>query len=333
MSKEESVISKAKFAEAELLTLIDRMLRDLPDGNGGRAKIRQVTQRQERNLGGYDAVATSVQPFYIQAKTSSFHSGKSTSKIISSRNAIPVNSNPGAFAFDLRKHRGTDEPLQHNALYWLSLRSTAAYVCPTFLSEHELENRLEKALDLKRHEIWHYRDDVYTEAGNSQSQSFQALHFHGLLTIIPHRLVATYRHRYSYDNSATPSIVFHSDPENVGEARSFTSFVETLSSQSQIPDKVFSRITRPVSFERLKDTQLSWIEEAFDPATQGLNIKASDVSESLSSAFLSRTTNFQNTSHALKYLQKLDGRDVSVFFGALLKKKYSIYQHYLLRLD
>ncbi|MCL9802367.1 hypothetical protein [Pseudomonas sp. AKS31] len=333
MSKEESVISKAKFAEAELLTLIDRMLRKIPDGNGGRAKIRQVTQRQERNLGGYDAVATSVQPFYIQAKTSSFYPGRSTSKIISSRNAIPVNSDPGAFAFDLRKHKGTDEPLQHNALYWLSLRSTAAYVCPTFLSEYELENRLEKALDLERHEIWHYRDHVYTEASNSKSQSFQALHFHGLITVIPHRLVKTNRHRYSYDNNATPSIVFHSDPENVGEARSFTSFVETLTSQNKIPDKEFRSITRPVSFEKLKETQLNWIEEAFDPDTPGFNIKASDVSESLRSAFLSRSTDFQNTTNALKYLQKLDGRDLSIFFGALLKNKYSIYQHHLLRFD
>lgn len=328
------MVTTPQFDEAELLTLIDRMLRIVPGGNGGKAKIRQVTQRQERVRGGYDAVATSVQPFYIQAKTSEFHPAASKSKIIAARNNIPVNSSPGVFTFYLRKHEGTTEPLQHNALYWLSLRSTAAYVCPTFVSESELEKRLDLALELRRHEIWNYQKHCYTEFNDGKSQTIQARHFHGLMTIVPHRMVDHYLHRYSYDKEINPSIVFHSEPEYVGYAKSLDSFLQTLTNEASTTDKGFANKARmPLSFERFREMQLNWIDEAFDPATQGFHISLPEVSRTLRSTRFSNNTYFQESSGALAYLRKMKGEDLSVFFGSLLKEKYGVYQNLLLRND
>lgn len=328
--KDENVISTPQFDEAELLTLIDRMLRTLPGGNGGKAKIRQVTQRQERYRGGYDAVATSVKPFYIQAKTSSFHSYKSSSEIISSRESIPLNTKPGVFTFYLRKHKGTDEPLQHNALYWLSLRSTAAYVCPTFVSENELDTRIDLAIVLKRHQVWEYLNNDYTDASTGKTQSFFTRHFNGLITIVPHRLVDHYLHRYSYDKSTTPSIVFHSDPESVGFAQPWNSFFNGLTNSSQSPDVTSeNKVFQPVGIDTLRNIQLNWIDEAFDTEISGLMMKPSDVSQALHSANLSNSTNFDRSTSAINYLRKLDGLDLSAFFGSFLKEKYSIHQNIL----
>ncbi|WP_139041003.1 hypothetical protein [Aeromonas salmonicida] len=313
-----------KFDEAELVTLIDRLVRSAPGLHGGRAKVRQITQKQERYRGGYDAVVSSVLPFYVQAKTATFHPEHSTSNIISGRKALRVNSSPGAFSFYLRKHQGTTEPLQHNALYWMSLRSMAAYVCPTFLSEKTLDTRLDEALNIRRHEVWSYQQTDYHEPAKGQIAMIRARHFAGLVTIVPHRLVDHYLHRYSYDKNSNPDVVFHSDPEKVSDSRPFSEFFSAIEFDQRNIESGNSNLFKPV--HSFRELQLQWLEESFDSHDQQFSVSLSDISHALYAAQLSSSTRFRSVGNAMKYLGKLDWLDLAAFWGALFSEKFAIRQ-------
>ena len=319
------MISPAKFDEAELVTLIDRLVRSAPGLHGGSATVRQITQKQEKYRGGYDAVVSSVIPFYVQAKTASFYPENSRSDIIRIRNDLGVNCSPGAFAFPLRRHDGTDEPLQHNALFWLSLRSMAGYVCPTFVSESTLERRLNEALTVQRHQIWTYDDLNYFEQGGVSVNKIRTKHFRGLITIIPHRLVDNYKHRYSYTNELSPDVVFHSEPEKVKGVYNFGKFIEEFfldSSDFSYNQKKISIF----SVDEIRDQQLKWIEEALENKAEGVRITPADASLALATAGISSVARFQRPNSVLSFLKKMDWMDVAAFYGGLLKEKYSIRQ-------
>lgn len=316
-----------KFDEAELVTLIDRLVRSAPGLHGGRAKVRQITQRQERYRGGYDAVVSTVLPFYVQAKTASFHPDHSASDIISDRNGLGINSSPGAFAFYLRKHQGTTEPLQHNALYWMSLRSMAAYVCPTFLSEEALDSRIEEALNVRRHEVWSYQETAYHEPTKGHVSKIRARHFAGLVTIVPHRLVDHYLHRYSYDKHSCPAVVFHSDPEKVPDSKPFSEFFSAIGFDQQNIERGNPDERRAFkSVDALRASQLQWIEESFASSDQGFSVSLPDLSHALYAAQISSSTRFTRVENAMNYLNKLDWLDLAAFWGALLSEKFSIRQ-------
>lgn len=322
------MIHPPSFDEAELITLIDRLVRSAPGLHGGSAKVRQISQKQERYRGGYDAVVASVIPFYVQAKTASFHTGNSTkSDIISGRNSLGANCSPGAFAFYLRKHTGTTEPLQHNALYWLSLRSMAGYVSPTFVSEAALEKRMDEALKVQRHQIWRYDELGYHEDGISAVQKIKARHFRGLITIVPHRLVDSHLHRYSYTDGPNPEVVFHSDPEHVPNSYDFDRFIgKIILSEQSDRNNNNSKIGAPITVDELKQRHLDWIIDAQDLSGEGIDITLPDISNALASAGFSSSARFTRYDNAMSYLKKLDWLDLSSFFGALLKEKYGIRQ-------
>lgn len=321
------MIHPPKFGEAELLTLVDRLVRTVPGTNGGSAKIRQVTQRQERYRGGYDAVVTSVLPFYVQAKAADFHPYRANSDIIDDRRQMNLDCHPGAYAFYLRKHRGTSEPLQHNALYWLSLRSAAAYVCPAFISERSLDESIDRALRTSRKEVWSYQDVEYYELDRGRLTEIRARHFRGLVTIVPHRLVKDYLHRYSYHSPASPGVVFHSDPEPADEAEQFGYFIDRLLSMIQSEERPFINGGEQVSSPRkLREKQISWVEQALDENEDGFNLTAADISSALFHARLA-DVRFSRASGAVSFIKGLDWMDVAAFFGGLLNEKYGIRQN------
>ncbi|RAI65917.1 hypothetical protein DOZ69_13325 [Pseudomonas fluorescens] len=90
-----------------------------------------------------------------------------------------------------------------------------------------------------------------------------------------------------------------------------------------------NKVFQPVGIDTLRNIQLNWIDEAFDTEISGLMMKPSDVSQALHSANLSNSTNFDRSTSAINYLRKLDGLDLSAFFGSFLKEKYSIHQNIL----
>lgn len=310
-----------QFDEAELITLIDRLVRFAPGLYGGNARVRQITQKQERYKGGYDAVVSSVLPFYVQAKTASFHREQSTSDIISARKNLGVNASPGAFSFYLRKHKGTTEPLQHNALYWMSLRSMAAYVCPTFWSETSLDLHLDNALTASRKNMWSYQEMEYLETGKRQKAKISARHFSGLFTIVPHRLVEHYLHRYSYCNKPNSAVVFHSEPEHVPDSKTLSGFLSSV----EFPPK-YSTENKYISVKSFGNLPIQWLEESFSNPDQGFRLSLADISQALYSGRISNSAEFSRIDSAIRYLSKLDWLDLSAFWGALLNEKFAIKQ-------
>lgn len=309
--------AQAQFDEGELVTLIDRLVRGVPGVLGGRAIARQISQHQESVRGGYDAVVYAVLPFYIQAKTVTFHPKASRSDIIPNRLAIKLNVNPGAFSFPLRKHRGTTEPLQHNALYWLSLRSMTAYVVPNFVSEATLDVRLEEALSVKRSEVWRYETTSIFDVNTGYAISQRARHFHGLLSITPHRLVRENNHRYSFDHVRTPSVAFHSDPENVDGSAPFSEFIEGV--------LIRMRQGEALGPEELRKTQLKWLEMA---TTGEAEVVASPTDLLLAGRASGVDLQGARTTRAIiEALHSKNWLEVAAVWDRFLNRKYGIRQY------
>lgn len=311
------MIAPPAFDEHNLVTLVDRLVRVIPGAMGSKARVIQLTQMRESLAGGYDGLVSSVVPFFIQAKTAEFHPAASASEIISGRATLRLTTNPGAFAFSLRRHRKTTEPLQHNALYWLSLRTTAAYVVPTFRTEKALEEHLDRALNVVRSQVWKYKASTYSEAKRS-SFDLTVRHFHGLVSIVPHRLVSDTPHRYSYNIDEPIQVGFHSDPEPA-KGESFEKFIAGVISKLENDGNDIVRVDRRSAVDHFE-----WLVSAMD--AEELKLPREALGLAMINAGITDVLR-RDPDKALRLLQGKSWLDVAAVLGALFWTEFGIRQH------
>lgn len=175
-------------------------------------EISRVSQDAEHEL-GYDGVLTSMVPFYLQFKRSTFHTPAFAGQRAKDRERLGFDCSAGFFSFPLHQDRKSGEYEQHNALWRLAMDSSAAYAAPMFYKKEGLTRLKQTASGYP----WHYEDVEVYEDGMGKPVLFQNTRLLiESICIPPHREVTdkAASHHYTYGCSA--GVGFHSEPEIPG---------------------------------------------------------------------------------------------------------------------
>lgn len=199
----------------------------------------------------------SFRPFYMQFKRPSAYPDTSRSSIVKERKALRMSIEPRSLFFSLLPKRSYHHDFQHNILHRLHRRlrrrnlGDAAYVCPLFLDRSAYSYHLHWAglrmwSPFRRRPPWHLRYvRVHQRHSVIDFESIPVLAEH--VSIPPHELVQTYRHRYSFDE-AGKDLCFHSPmalPEGAMTLGVFLNLIEQefLADEGQItPDTAFQSL-------------------------------------------------------------------------------------------
>lgn len=189
-------------------------------------EISRISQDEESAL-GYDGVITTLVPFYIQFKRSTFHTPQFQGKTAKGRSACGFSNRHGFFSFTFHKNRNSKKYDQHNALYNLSQHAKAAYVAPLFYKRLEL-SRLK---EWNHPYPWHYQDVIiFNSSVIRGSVGFRNVRvMMDSITIPPHASILDHTSSHEYTYSRNGDICFHSEPIPVETPRrSLQEFIEEL---------------------------------------------------------------------------------------------------------
>lgn len=221
-------ILKAEFIEEDYISAVETMISTSSYGRHKKfMEISRISQDREREL-GYDGVLTSIVPFYLQFKRSSFYTPAFNGKLSSDRKQVFNQAfDKGFLGFSLHKDRNTGGYDQHNAIWELSKKSSAAYVAPLFYKSRNLTS-------LKRNEVnipWSYIRQNVKDRAYRKDYLLQAIRtFRDSIVIVPHREVKDKgaSHHYTYDK-AMNCLAFHSEVEELeGLPRDLLEFLGEL---------------------------------------------------------------------------------------------------------
>jgi hypothetical protein len=193
-----------------------------------------LSKKEERFLGA-DARIDSISPVYLQFKRSFAYPSDSNAGFLKDRTNLNLDNNPRVLYFDLRKKEPTHSDFQHNVLFRLRQRlqnkgiGNAVYTAPLFL------NRSAYLLSVHFSSLMHWRPwhifdmdpfferefNIISPTGSIKFQNCPVLREH--ITIPPHTLVNTHKHRYSYRENGSQTC-FHS-PLMIGETNSLGQFM------------------------------------------------------------------------------------------------------------
>jgi len=173
----------------------------------GHIEISRVSQDEEHYV-GYDGVLTSLIPFYLQFKRSTFHTPQFKGKTMRDREACGFATKSGFFSFTLHKNRNSKDYDQHNILHRLSKRFSAAYVAPLFYKK----SALSKYKTLTPVYAWTYKDmDVFiAETPHTPIEMRNVRILHQTMTITPHEPITDHLPSHEYTYSHNGDICFHS---------------------------------------------------------------------------------------------------------------------------
>lgn len=202
-----------------------------------RFTIEPFARKKERWLGADARLHSRIsgfRPFYMQFKRPSAYPDFSSAGFIKDRKKLKLDVSPRALYFDLRAKQAHHYDFQHNILFRLRRRlrkrgiGEAAYVCPLFLDREAYRFNIHRAALSS----WHLTDpwvleDIVVNDGSSN------IHFNRIpvlaehITVPPHVVVTSAKHRYSFTESGT-DLCFHS-PEALPEgAMNFTKFLSVV---------------------------------------------------------------------------------------------------------
>lgn len=216
----------SEFDEKNLATLIEFYLARSHFHAYG-PEVIQITQRLERGA-GFDAVVTTLVPFYCQFKRASFYPPGCNSNLAETRASVGFDDRSGFYAMSLHRHHKSRSSEQQNNLYELSKRFKTAYVAPKFYRANVFRRLKNEYRDFGY--PWRYEALVLTEERYSMVPFDRIRMFHGLISIPPHKYVEdTNAHHYTYNSQH--QVCFHSDPEPLfdGGGQSFVGFLQNVS--------------------------------------------------------------------------------------------------------
>ncbi len=172
-------------------------------------EISRISQDEEKDL-GYDGVITTLVPFYIQFKRSTFHTPQFQGKTAKERATCGYANRCGYFSFMLHKDRNSKKYDQHNALHVLSQNAKAAYAAPLFYKSSELSRLKEWAGFYP----WHYEDIAIIDSSDPTAPFFFR-HVRVLkdsITFPPHAPILDHVSSHEYTYSRNGDLCFHSEP-------------------------------------------------------------------------------------------------------------------------
>ena len=191
--------------------------------------------KNEERIFGADVKIDSIAPLYIQFKRSLAYQEFSRAKFLKERKNLNLSNSPIVLYFELRNKDKNHNDFQHNIL--LDLRNKlqgkgigdAIYTAPLFLnrSAYLLSMHLNSMLSWRPWLIFrnlpfpvgHF--DLITKTGSVKFQNCPVLKDH--ISIPPHQMVSTHKHRYSYLESGKETC-FHS-PEIIKSTSNLGQFI------------------------------------------------------------------------------------------------------------
>lgn len=274
-------------------------------------EISRISQQDEKEI-GYDGVLTSIVPFYIQFKRSTFYTPSFTGKTMIDRQRSRLSTNRGYYGFNLHLNKKS-EPEQHNKLFTLSQISKAIYVAPLFhkkiqLSKYKMQDNFFP---------WEYRDIEINDGLFRRIPIKSVRFFHDLITIPPHKHISDDLVNHSYTYSRDLDICFHSDPEVIdSDGRNlFSVFLyEILSNQEN-----------DIDFDIHANKMMGLIPELLDLEDESkklLVILQSIISSTLIGMDLEEIESFEELQKRLTSYEKL------VVVEQILYKYFNIIQYF-----
>ena len=187
-----------------------------------RFSIEPFSRGKERWLGADARLHGRIRgfrPFYMQFKRPAAYPDFSTSKVVSDRRKVGLETTPIALYFPLRQKQKTHQDFQHNVLLRLRERllkrglGDAAYICPLFLdrSAYRLNlhwSGLARWGRFWRHHPWEV-ENLMLDDGGRQIRFDRMPVFAEHVSIPPHASVTTASHKYSFTERGT-DLCFHS---------------------------------------------------------------------------------------------------------------------------
>lgn len=193
-------------------------------------EISRISQQDEKEI-GYDGVLTSIVPFYLQFKRSSFFTPSFRGKLMCDRRNFKLSTKRGFFGFSLHLNKN-GESEQHNVLFELSKRYKAAYIAPMFLKKTQLTEYKMQALKY----AWIYDDVFIFDSEIDDLYLYRVKFFDKLVTIPPHKLISDRFVTHQYSFSSDNEICFHSEPELIkAEGKvTFNAFLHSILSNENL---------------------------------------------------------------------------------------------------
>jgi hypothetical protein len=216
-----------EFIEEEYISAIETLLSHsvYPKYN---IEICRISQNEEKEF-GYDGVITSLVPFFIQFKTSIFHTPEFRGKTATDRAGFGFNKKRGFFSFSLHRDKNSKRYEQHNALYMLSKHAKAAYVAPLFYKRTKLsEIKYKKVLF-----PWRYEKIVVNINYHSPIVFDNVRVLLESITLPPHAEIDDKATRHEYTFTKRGEICFHSEAISLNTPMiNFYEFIQEIVSSS-----------------------------------------------------------------------------------------------------
>ncbi|PEK60050.1 hypothetical protein [Bacillus wiedmannii] len=315
MIKKSGEIIIPDFIEEEFICAMERYFSNstVYPKNKELIKITRISQSKERER-GYDGIITSIIPFYVQFKRSNFLTPKSTSKLITDREGVSLNTKQGVYCFPL--HKNELEFNQHNTLYNLAnhshFKKKVFYAAPLFFRRNKLD-------DLRRGDEYAYRYrnyEIYDSMDHKYYNVERIPMFKNVMTIPPHKLVNKGSESHNYSFTKEGEVCFHSNPERYPEnfiAQTLGDFLSSLNNEEPITE-----------ISNYADYVIKLLPEIF-----GLKFNTPKF-KSLITTSINRSLNFElnNESDSTeKILTQLTPLDKLVIFEDVLKHHFNIHQY------
>lgn len=261
-----------EFIEEDFISAVETVL-STAVYPGSQIEISRISQDDERDL-GYDGVLTSIVPFYIQFKRSTFHTPQFSGKSARDRRRCGYPSTRGFFSFALHRDRTSRRYDQHNKLFALAQAGPAAYVAPLFYKKAPLSRYKEYRVRYP----WTYKSVRITPASLPRTPIvFDRVRvLHETMTFPPHALVLDRKPSHQYTYTLGGEICFHSKPMPVDYPRRtlFDFVVDVVDSLEKEPTQRFAdgreiihiieKMFLPDLTDRLYDQLLRTHLEEFD---------------------------------------------------------------------
>lgn len=315
MIKKSGEIITPDFIEEEFISALERYFGNstVYPKNKELIKITRISQSKERER-GYDGIITSIIPFYVQFKRSNFLTPKSTSKIISDRKGVSLNTKHGVYCFPL--HKNELEFNQHNTMFNLAnhsyFKKKVFYAAPLFFRRNQLD-------DIRRGDDFAYRYRSYEIYDSRDSNFYEAVRiplFKNTMTIPPHKIVKKGSESHNYSFTKEGEVCFHSNPERFPEnfiAQNLGDFLSSLNNEEPITD-----------ISQFADYVIKILPELF-----GLKFNSPKFKSLLTTSII-RSLNFEfpnENDSTKKMLAQLNPLDKLVIFEDVLKHHFNIHQY------
>lgn len=208
-----------------------------------RISIEPFSRGKERWLGADARMLDEMKgfkPFYMQFKRPSAYPDHSKSKIIKERKSLisPSAASPRALFFELREKEPSHSDYQHNVLFRWRQRlvkyggSDAAYICPLFLNRSAYRLHMHMAAMVRWWKFWRPHpwdlEKVLIHSGGTRIAFDRIPVLAEHVSIPPHALVTSAKHRYSFSESGR-DLCFHSPLSLPDNTSRFSDWLSNLS--------------------------------------------------------------------------------------------------------